>query len=470
MSRQRKGLRWWRMRSRRAEIKTLFGTDGVRGIANEPPMTVEIVTKLGKALGYVLKKKDEGVRHKVVIGKDTRLSGYMFETSLSAGLCSMGVDVLLVGPHPTPGIAFLTQSLRADAGIVISASHNLFEDNGIKIFGSDGYKLPDKKEKEIEEIVLSGDIESLGTKGPYVGKAFKIGDALGRYIVFLKNSFPKEMTLQGFRIVIDCANGAAYKLAPMALEELGADVIPLNVKPNGKNINFQCGSTNPGEMREAVKNIKVDLGIALDGDGDRAIFSDENGEIVFGDEIIAICATNMAKEKLLKKNTVVTTEMTNIGFDIAMKKIGVKVKKVQVGDRYVVEEMVRGGYNLGGEQSGHIIFHDFNTTGDGIITALQVLSVMIKSGRKLSDLKKVMKKFPQVLVNVRVKEKKELSYLPRVQAKIEEVKVKLNGKGRVFVRYSGTEPVARVMVEGEDGPTIGKMAGEIAQAIRDSQN
>jgi len=448
----------------------LFGTDGVRGIANEPPMTVETITKLGKALACVLKKKDQGVRHKVVIGKDTRLSGYMFETSLSAGLCSMGVDVLLVGPHPTPGIAFLTQSLRADAGIVISASHNLFEDNGIKIFGSDGYKLPDKKEKEIEEIVLSGNIESLGTKGPYVGKAFKIGDALGRYIVFLKNSFPKEMSLQGFRIVIDCANGAAYKLAPMVLEELGADVIPLNVKPNGKNINFQCGSTNPDEMREAVKNIKVDLGIALDGDGDRAIFCDENGEIIYGDEIIAICAINMAKEKRLKKNTVVTTAMTNIGFDVAMKKIGVKVKKVQVGDRYVVEEMVKGGYNLGGEQSGHIIFHDFNTTGDGIITTLQVLSVMIKSGKKLSDLKKVMKKFPQVLVNVRVKEKKELSSLPRVQAKIKEVTVKLNGKGRVFVRYSGTEPVARVMVEGEDGPTIGKMAEEIAQAIKESQN
>lgn len=444
-------------------MKKLFGTDGVRGVANVYPMTSEMAMQIGRAAAYIFKNGHK--RHRIVIGKDTRLSGYMIENALAAGICSMGVDVLLVGPLPTPGIANITSSMRADAGVVISASHNPFQDNGIKFFSRDGFKLPDEMELRIEELIFSKKIDSLRPIATEVGKAFRIDDAAGRYVVFLKSTFPKDLDLAGMKIVLDCANGAAYKVAPAVLEELGAEVVPVGVKPNGTNINAGCGSLHPEVISEAVKEHRADLGIALDGDADRVIFVDEFGNEVDGDHIMAICAIDMMKQKKLRKNTLVATVMSNMGLDIAVRKAGGKVVKTAVGDRYVVEEMLRGGYNLGGEQSGHMIFRDFNTTGDGMLSALQVLAIMRRHNRTLSELAKVMIPLPQVLVNVRVAEKTDIMTIPEVARLIKEIEHSLDETGRILIRYSGTEPLLRIMLEGQDKLQIAGWAKEIADLI-----
>lgn len=446
-------------------MKKLFGTDGVRGVANVYPMTIEMAMQLGRAAAYIFKSTNKR-RHRIVIGKDTRLSGYMLENALVAGICSMGVDVLLVGPLPTPGIANITSSMRADAGVVISASHNAFQDNGIKFFSADGFKLPDEIELKIERLIETNKIDSLRPTATEVGKAFRIDDAAGRYIVYLKNTFPQEMDLSGLKIVLDCANGAAYKVAPAVFEELGAEVVPLGVKPNGTNINAGFGSLHPEVISEAVKQHRADIGIALDGDADRVIVCDEFGNEVDGDHIMAICATDMIKRKVLKQNTLVATVMSNMGLDIAVRKAGGKIVKTAVGDRYVVEEMRNGGYNLGGEQSGHMIFLDYNTTGDGILSALQLLAVMRREGKPLSELAEVMIPLPQVLVNTRVSEKKDIMTIEPVAKAIRDVESKLGNEGRVLIRYSGTEPLLRVMLEGQDKYEITSWANEIADLVK----
>lgn len=444
--------------------KRIFGTDGVRGVANVHPMTTEVAMRLGRAAAHVFKDGDR--RHRLVIGKDTRLSGYMIETALVSGICSMGVDVLLVGPLPTPGISFITASMRADAGVVISASHNPYQDNGIKFFNRDGFKLPDELEIRIEELILSGEIDALRPIADEVGKAYRVDDAVGRYIVFLKNTFPRELDLQGLKIVLDCANGAAYKVAPAVLEELGAEVIALGVSPDGKNINAGCGSLYPEVMAAAVREHGADLGIALDGDADRVIFVDEHGDLVDGDSVMAICATRMLAAGTLKKQTLVATVMSNMGLEIAIKKAGGTMLRTAVGDRYVVEEMRRGGYNLGGEQSGHMIFLDHNTTGDGVLSALQVLEVIQRTGKRLSELAQVMESLPQVLLNVRVKQRTDLATLPEVSKVIADAGEKLGEQGRVLIRYSGTEPLLRIMLEGVDQVQIETLAAEIEVAVK----
>ncbi|MCK4622024.1 MAG: phosphoglucosamine mutase [Desulfuromonadales bacterium] len=446
--------------------KKLFGTDGVRGVANIEPMTIEMAMQLGRAAAYVF-KKNASRRHRVVIGKDTRLSGYMIENALVAGICSMGVDVLLVGPLPTPGIAFITSSMRADAGVVISASHNPYQDNGIKFFSSDGFKLPDDLELRIEDLILNNRLEELRPIADDVGKAYRIDDAVGRYVVYLKNNFPRDLDLQGLRIVLDCAHGAGYKVAPAVLTELGAEVIPLGVEPNGLNINDGCGSLHPEVMAEKVREYRADLGIALDGDADRVIFVDEKGDEVDGDHILAICGSEMIKSGQLAKNTVVATVMSNMGLDIAMRQAGGKVVRTAVGDRYVVEEMRKEGYTLGGEQSGHMIFLDHSSTGDGILSALQVLAIIQRTGQHLSELAKVMTSLPQVLVNVRVRKKAALADIAPIKKVIDEVEAELAGKGRVLVRYSGTEPLLRVMIEGKDQLRITELADSVAEAVRE---
>lgn len=439
--------------------RKLFGTDGVRGIANEPPMTTEVALALGRAAAHVFRRGPG--RHRIVIGKDTRLSGYMFEMALSAGICSMGVDVLLVGPLPTPGIAFLTQSMRADAGVVISASHNPFQDNGIKFFSGDGFKLPDDVESQIEALVEDG-VDGARPTADLVGKAFRIDDAVGRYVVFLKHTFPKDLTLDGLRIVLDCAHGAAYKVAPAVLEELGAELVLMGVRPNGANINQDCGAVHPGAMARAVLENRADLGIALDGDADRLIVADERGRIVDGDAIMAICGLALLARGALRKETIVTTVMSNLGLDLAMRRAGVRVVRTQVGDRYVVEEMRRGAYSFGGEQSGHMVFLDHNTTGDGILSALQLLAVVRRQERPLSELAGIMERVPQVLVNVKVTRKTPIADLPDVQAAMQRVEGALGEEGRLLVRYSGTENLVRVMVEGTDETAIQEYAQEIA--------
>ncbi|MEF9425945.1 MAG: phosphoglucosamine mutase [Candidatus Mariimomonas ferrooxydans] len=425
-------------------------------------MTGEIAFEIGRAAAYVLKKKHG--RDLILIGKDTRLSGYMLESALTSGICSMGVNVVLVGPMPTPGIAFAARSFRVDAGIVISASHNPFDDNGIKLFSSRGFKLPDTVETEIERIMFSRKLGRIRPKGAEIGKAYRVDDASGRYIEYVKSTFSKRKTLDGVKIVIDCANGASYKISPLVLSELGADVIAINDKPDGKNINANCGSTYPEAMQKAVMEYGADIGIAHDGDGDRTIFCDEKGEIVDGDKVMAICAMDMKKEKILKNNIVVATVMSNIGFEIFLKKIGVKIVRTKVGDRYVVEEMLRRGCNLGGEQSGHIIFMDHNTTGDGIITALQVLAIMCKAGKPLSKLSPAIPIYPQVLLNVQVPKPESIENFPAVMTAIRKAKKRLK-KGRILVRPSGTEPKIRVMVEGNNMRIVTTIAEELAELI-----
>ncbi|MER3445650.1 MAG: phosphoglucosamine mutase [Candidatus Dadabacteria bacterium] len=450
----------------RESNKRLFGTDGVRGVVNYDPMTPEISLKLGKALIYILnQKKTDSKRLRIVIGKDTRLSGYMFEQAISAGITSMGADVLLVGPLPTPAIAFLTASMRADAGVVISASHNPYEDNGIKFFDRFGFKLPDERELEIEELVFSEGINRMGVSPKDIGKASRLDDARGRYVVFLKNAFPKDLTLEGFRVVLDCANGAAYRVSPIVFEELGADLISIGVKPDGKNINTDCGSLNPDLLRQKVKETSADLGIALDGDADRVIFCDENGDIVDGDKIMAICAEEMIKSGRLLKNTVVSTVMSNMSLEAFIRDSGGELIRTAVGDRYVVEEMRVRGCNFGGEKSGHIIFLDYTTTGDGTLAALQVLAIMKRKEKRLSELAKIIDLFPQILLNVRVREKKPFESIKGLSDLIVTSERDLKNRGRINLRYSGTEPLARIMVEGEDESLITEIAQEIASLI-----
>jgi phosphoglucosamine mutase len=446
----------------------LFGTDGIRGTANQYPMTVDIVLKVGQAIGHLLQKQARpgaSAIRKVVIGKDTRLSGYMIEQALSSGLNSMGVHVQLVGPLPTPGIGYLTRTMRADAGIVISASHNAFQDNGIKIFGPDGYKISEEMEKEIEALVFHEDLTKLLPHSREVGRTKRIEDAQGRYIVYVKSTFPLEHTLDGFRIVLDTAHGAAYKVAPAVFSELGAEVIQLGDEPNGININDKVGALYPAKLAEAVVQYRADVGISLDGDADRVIMVDEKGQVMNGDHILAICALQMKQNGTLKKDTLVATQMSNFGLEKKMNENGIKLVKVGVGDKYVVEEMRKNGYNLGGEQSGHIIFLDQSTTGDGCVAALSVLGVMKQTGKKISDLNKVIEEVPQVLINCRVKRRTELSEIKGYAALIESIEKKLNGEGRLFVRYSGTEPLLRILVEGPDKAKINEYAADIAQFL-----
>ncbi len=445
-------------------MRRLFGTDGVRGVANIYPMTTEIAMQIGRGIAFLVKDRKHG--HRIVIGKDTRISGYMIENALAAGICSMGVDVLLSGPLPTPGIAFLTTGMRADAGVVISASHNPFQDNGIKIFSRDGFKLPDELEADIEDLIFSQKMAALRPTADEVGKAARLDDAKGRYIVFLKHTFPKKYTLDDFHIVLDCANGATYGVAPHVFAELGAKVTTIGVEPDGKNINHECGALYPELMAEKVKQLGADIGVALDGDGDRLIVSDEKGRIVDGDHLMAICASELMSRKKLKKKTLVTTVMSNMGLEIAMKKMGGKLVRTQVGDRYVVEEMRRKKYSFGGEQSGHLIFLEHNTTGDGILAALQLLAVMIKKKKTVSELSMVMESMPQVLKNVRTAKRMDLDAIPEINKTVKIMEEKLGREGRILIRLSGTEPVVRVMIEGNNFDTIDTMASELCELIR----
>jgi len=445
-------------------MRKLFGTDGVRGVANTYPMTTEIAMQIGRAIAYLV--KDMKHDHRIVIGKDTRLSGYMIENALASGICSMGVNVLLVGPLPTPGIAFITTGMRADAGVVISASHNPFQDNGIKIFSREGFKLPDEEEARIEDLIFSTKMDALRPVADEVGKAFRLDDAKGRYIVFLKNTYPKRFTLDGIHIVLDCAHGATYAVAPHVFEELGAKVTTFGVSPDGKNINHECGALYPQIMADMVKKSGADLGIALDGDGDRVIIADEHGEIVDGDKIMAICASEMLERGKLSQNTLVATVMSNMGLEVAMQRMGGRLVRTQVGDRYVVEEMRRNDYNFGGEQSGHLVFLKHNTTGDGILAALQLLVAMKKTEKPISELSKIMERFPQVLKNVTTRKKVGLDQISGFAAKVAAMEKELGNKGRILVRPSGTEPVIRVMVEGENEEKIENIADELCEVIR----
>jgi phosphoglucosamine mutase len=447
------------------DVRKLFGTDGVRGRANTHPMTAELALSLGQAIAHVFRGGGSG-RHRVLIGKDTRLSGYMFEDALAAGICSMGVDVIHVGPMPTPALAFLTSDMRCDAGVMITASHNPYQDNGIKFFGRDGFKLPDEIEIEIERLIASGELARYRAAADDVGRATRIDDVEGRYVVFLKRTFPRDITLDGIRVVLDCANGAAYKVGPTVLRELGAEVFTLGVEPNGRNINDDCGSLHPQNTVARVREVRADVGIAVDGDADRVMIVDERGEVLDGDVVIALCARHLIDRGDLRGGGVVTTVMSNLGLEEELAEKGVKLVRTQVGDRYVVEAMREGGYNLGGEQSGHVIFLDHTTTGDGLITALQVLAIMAREGVPLSLLAAGFNRYPQAMVNVSVSQKRPLEELPALQEAIAEVEAKLDGKGRVLIRYSGTELKARVMVEGRDPSQVEELAGHLASVLK----
>lgn len=446
----------------------LFGTDGIRGTANVFPMTPDIVMKVGQALGYKLLQQPsrKGDRRIVLIGKDTRLSGYMLEQALSSGLNSMGVGVQVTGPLPTPGIGFLARNMRVDAGVIISASHNAYGDNGIKIFGPDGFKISAEMEKEIEDLVFGNELTLHLAGSDEIGRTRRIDDAAGRYIVFAKNSFPLNSNLEGLRIVLDCANGASYKVAPAIFSELGAEVIVLGDEPNGFNINDKSGALYPSKTQEALLTYRADVGISLDGDADRVIMVDEKGEILNGDHILAICAIYLKDLGLLKQNTVVATQMSNVGLDIAMKKHGISVIRTDVGDKYVVEAMRRGGYVLGGEQSGHIIHLDHATTGDGCVAALNVLAVMQGMKKPLSELRKIMDNVPQVLVNTKVSKRVDLEQVPGFDKELSKYEKELNGSGRIFVRMSGTEPVVRILVEGQSELQISQIAGSLAEYLQ----
>lgn len=442
----------------------IFGTDGVRGRANTAPMTVETALSLGRAAGKIFRKRTG--KHKVVIGKDTRLSCYMFENALIAGLCSMGVDTLMVGPLPTPGVAFITRAYRADAGIVISASHNAYYDNGIKFFSSEGYKLPDSWEKDMETLISRNDFNDCLPEDWDIGRNTKIHDADGRYIEFVKATFNRKLSLKNLKIALDCANGAAHRVAPLVFQELDANVFCYGIRPDGYNINLNCGSLHPENIQKAVIDHVADVGIALDGDADRVIMVDENAQIVDGDTILAICAQDMLKSGRLKNNKVVATVMANFGFIKSMEGMGIEVIKSKVGDRYVIQDMIENEANLGGEQSGHLIFLDHNTTGDGLVSALQVLRIMIETDSKLSDLASIYKKYPQSIINVKVSAKPPLESLSEVRKATEKVEQSLIGSGRVLVRYSGTEDICRVMVEGPTQKLVDQFAQTVASAVK----
>ena len=443
----------------------LFGTDGVRGIANKEPMSANMAMQIGQAVACILKKK--GHRPRIIIGKDTRLSGYMIENALVAGIVSMGANALLVGPMPTPGIAFITTNMDADAGIVISASHNPYEDNGIKIFSKNGFKLTDEQENEIEELIFSKRLSGLLAPPEELGHVYREDDANGRYIVFLKHSFPKSLSLEGLKIVLDCANGATYKVAPMLFREMRAKVIALNINPDGKNINLDCGTLYPQQLAKGVAQSQADIGLAFDGDGDRVIAVDEKGDIISGDKMVAVCAKRMKQEGTLKNNLVVTTVMSNLGLSLALKEMAIEQAITKVGDRYVLEEMLKKEAVIGGEDSGHIIFLEEHTTGDGILTALQLLAVMGKEKRPLSELAEAMKTFPQLMVNVPVKSKPPLDEITEIKNAIKQAEKELGGKGRILVRYSGTQPMCRVMVEGPTKEETEGIVTKVAKVIKE---
>ncbi len=444
--------------------KRLFGTDGVRGRVNQYPMLPDIALRLGLAAGTQFRIGAQ--RRRVVIGKDTRLSGYIYESALTAGLCAAGMHVFQVGPLPTPAIAFLTRNMRADFGIVISASHNRFDDNGIKFFDADGFKLADAVEDAIAAMVLDPGHVWQYPPSDKVGRAFKIGDAPGRYIVALKSSFPRHLTLDGLRVVIDCANGANYKVAPMALEELGAEVIKMGAEPDGLNINAQCGSLFPEITAAKVLETRADIGLALDGDADRLIVVDETGQVLDGDQIMAICASDLMRKNALPGKKLVATVMSNMALEVFMREAGGELIRTAVGDRYVVEAMREHGATMGGEQSGHLIFMDHNTTGDGLLAGLQLLRIMRESGKKLSELAGQLRPFPQVLINVPVKAKRPFDDIPAITAAVDAAEKELAGRGRVLLRYSGTEPLARVMVEGEKESQVARLAEDIAETVK----
>jgi len=446
-----------------SQKQRLFGTDGVRGRANDHPMTAEVALSLGQAVAYVFARSDE--RPRIIIGKDTRLSGYLFEDALAAGICSMGVDVMQVGPMPTPGMAFLTVDMRCAAGVMISASHNAYTDNGIKFFSRDGFKLPDEIEDRIEMLLGSSELANGRASAEQIGRARRIDDVEGRYVVFLKKTFPRELSLDGIRIVLDCAHGAAYKVGPTVLEELGGEVFTLGVQPNGRNINDECGSLHPEKTAARVRELRADAGVALDGDADRCVMVDERGHAIDGDALLALLAEDAVERGVLKGGKVVATVMSNLGLEQALERRGVGLVRTAVGDRYVVEAMRTGGYNLGGEQSGHVVFLDHNTTGDGLITALKVLAIARRRDRTLSELCAGFERFPQVLVNVKVANKKPIEALPDVASAVRRIEAALGKRGRVLIRYSGTEPKARVMVEGEDESTVREYAEELAGCL-----
>jgi phosphoglucosamine mutase len=451
--------------------KKIFGTDGVRGTANVEPVTAETALKLGRAAAHVFKNLERQSRgrgkHKVVIGKDTRLSGYMLENAISSGILSMGVDVLFIGPLPTPGVAYATRSLRADAGLVITASHNPYTDNGIKFFRADGYKLDEKIEGEIENLVFTGEIEKVRPSSEQIGKAVRIDDALGRYIEFAKSSFPKSLTLEGVKIVLDCGNGAAYKSSPCVLRELGAEVIVFNNQPDGKNINAKCGSMHPEVMCKKVVEHGAQIGIAHDGDADRVLLCDEKGNLIDGDDIMAIATLEMLVEKSLVKKTLVSTVMSNAGLEAAIKKAGGKMLRTAVGDKNVIDEMLREGFNFGGEQSGHLIFRDHGTTGDGLVAALQILRILKTKQTPLSKLAQCWTRFPQLVTNVIVREKKPFAQLDGVNKLVAEAEKELQAQGgRLLLRYSGTEPKARLLVEGRNAKTLAAWSKKICGAIQ----
>lgn len=445
--------------------RELFGTDGIRGKSNIYPMTAEMALKLGIAAGVHFKNSK---RPRVVIGKDTRLSGYMIESALQAGFTSLGMDVFLLGPIPTPAVAMIAKSMRADLGVMISASHNPYYDNGIKLFGPDGYKLSDEIESKIEELMLSGDLNIYLTESDNIGRAKRIDDVFGRYIEFVKASFPAGLLLDGMKIVLDCANGAGYKVAPMVLEELGAEVITIGVSPNGKNINKNCGATATDFLCEEVVKHGADIGLALDGDGDRLIVSDENGRMIDGDQIIALIAKSFHDRGMLKNDGVVTTVMSNMGMEKYLNENGIKLIRSKVGDRYVMEDMKKGGYNVGGEQSGHIILSDYATTGDGLMAALQVCAAVVQDGRKASEVLNVFNPYPQILQNVRCSDKSKIPAIlenKTVVNVINDGETRLNGTGRVLIRKSGTEPLVRVMVEGENQELVRQVVESISSEI-----
>jgi phosphoglucosamine mutase len=439
--------------------RRLFGTDGIRGEANVHPMTPETALRVGMAVAAHFGKKG-----RVLVGKDTRLSGYLLESALASGLCAMGADVLFVGPIPTPGIAYLARSMRADAGVVISASHNHFADNGIKLFANDGYKLADAIEQQLEALMADGAVEHKRARGKDIGKAWRIDDAAGRYITALKQAFPPELDLEGMRVVVDCANGAAYKIAPTVLEELGAEVVAIGVDPDGLNINDGVGAMHPEVLSAKVREVGAQFGVALDGDADRSIFSDENGDIVDGDAILAMCARDLHQRAELRGAAVVATVMSNLGLERSLAEVGLSLVRTPVGDRYVVEAMRGGGYNLGGEQSGHLVFMNHSTTGDGMIAALQVLGIMQRTGSPLSRLGAVMTRLPQIIRSIKVARREPIDKLPGLTKAIRQVELELRDCGRVLVRYSGTEPKIRVMVECEDEGTADALVERIGAA------
>lgn len=440
-----------------------FGTDGIRGRANTHPMTPEVALRVGLAAGRLFMSSDDR-RHLVVIGKDTRLSGYMIEPALVAGFASAGMDVLTFGPLPTPGVAMMTRSMRADIGVMISASHNAYLDNGIKLFGPDGYKLSDEVELKIESMMDQALDAGLAPPDK-LGRVKRIDDSQARYIEIAKASFPKGLSLQGLRIAVDCANGAGYKVAPTTLYELGAEVFPVGVEPDGLNINADCGSTHPQALAEAVKRHKAHIGIALDGDADRVIICDENGQIVDGDQIMTMVALDWARRGLLVGGGVVATVMSNLGMERALNAAGLTLERTQVGDRYVMERMRQGGFNMGGEQSGHIILHDYATTGDGLMSALQVLAVLVESGRAMSDLARQFEPVPQLLENVRFTSGKPLQD-GGVKAAIAAAEARLDGAGRLLVRPSGTEKLIRVMAEGDDAALVKSVVADVVAAVK----